>query len=88
MLGPARVPLPARMTGVISLSEVLASMVKRQNRDHPSERQLRLSEMAWRYGNWLREGADRHGLPVVAARPRETLTDRIIDHLGIEGGLN
>jgi len=58
--------------------EVLASMVRRQNREFPSERQLRLSAMAWRYGNWLRDGARKHGLPAVEARPRETLVDRII----------
>jgi hypothetical protein len=34
--------------------------------------------MAWRYGNWLREGAKARGLPVVEARPRETLVDRIM----------
>ncbi len=58
--------------------EILASMVARQKRDHPSERQLRLAAMAWRYGNWIRDGAELHGLPVVEARPRETLIDRII----------
>jgi 2-phosphoglycerate kinase len=68
-------------------SEVLASMVQRQRRDHPSERQLRLSAMAWRYGNWLCEGAERHGLPVVSARPRETLVDRIIEAAQSEGGM-
>jgi 2-phosphoglycerate kinase len=60
-------------------SEVLASMVNRQKREFPSERQLRLSAMAWRYGNWLREGALKYGLPVVEARPRETLVDRIME---------
>jgi 2-phosphoglycerate kinase len=58
---------------------VLASMVERQNRTSPSERQLRLSAMAWRYGNWLREGARSQGIPVVDARPRETLVDRIVE---------
>ncbi len=57
---------------------ILGSMVERQRRTSPSERQLRLSAMAWRYGNWLRDGAREHGLPIVEARPRETLTDRII----------
>jgi 2-phosphoglycerate kinase len=59
-------------------AEVLASMVQRQRRTSPSERQLRLSAMAWRYGNWLRDGAQQHSLPVVDARPRDTLVDRII----------
>jgi 2-phosphoglycerate kinase len=60
-------------------SEVLATMVRRQRRESPSERQLRLAPMAWRYGNWLRAGAEKHGLPVVEARPRETLVDRIVE---------
>jgi 2-phosphoglycerate kinase len=64
-------------------ASVLASMVERQNRTSPSERQLRLSAMAWRYGNWLREGARSRGIPVVDARPRHTLVDRII--AAIEG---
>jgi 2-phosphoglycerate kinase len=59
-------------------SEVLATMVRRQRRESPSERQLRLAPMAWRYGNWLRDGAEQHGLPVVQARPRERLVDRIV----------
>jgi len=58
--------------------EVLKSMMTRSGRDTPSERQLRLSTMAWRYGNWLRDEAIARGLPVVDARPRETLVDRII----------
>ncbi len=58
---------------------ILASMVERQRRNSPSERQLRLSAMAWRYGNWLRDGATEHGLPIVDARPRETLVERIIE---------
>jgi hypothetical protein len=53
-------------------------MVRRQRRESPSERQLRLAPMAWRYGNWLRDGAEQHGLPVVQARPRERLVDRIV----------
>jgi hypothetical protein len=34
--------------------------------------------MAWRYGNWIRDGARENGLPVVDARPRATLVDRIL----------
>jgi 2-phosphoglycerate kinase len=57
---------------------ILASMVERQRRDSPSERQVRLAAMAWRYGNWIRDDAQEHGLPVVDARPRETLVERIV----------
>jgi 2-phosphoglycerate kinase len=65
-------------------SEALASMVKRQRREYPSERQLRLAPMAWRYGNWLRDEAQRLGLPVVEARPRETLVERIMEAAGMQ----
>ncbi len=61
---------------------ILASMVERQHRTSPSERQIRLAAMAWRYGNWLRDGAREHGLPIVEARPRATLVDRIIQAAG------
>ena len=57
---------------------IVTAMMERQRRDSPSERQLRLSAMAWHYGNWIREGALEYGLPVVEARPRDTLVDRII----------
>jgi 2-phosphoglycerate kinase len=60
-------------------SQILASMVARRRRHSPSQRQLRLAAMAWRYGNWLHDGARQHGLPVIEARPRETLTQRIIE---------
>lgn len=59
-------------------AEILASMVERQRRDSPSERQIRLAAMAWRYGNWIRDGAVESGLPLVAARPRGTLVERIV----------
>jgi 2-phosphoglycerate kinase len=68
--------------------EVLASMVARQIRDHPSERQMRLAAMAWRYGNWIRDGARKNGVPVVDARPRATLVDRIIVAAGQGYGRN
>jgi 2-phosphoglycerate kinase len=68
-------------------AEVLATMVKRQRREYPSERQLRLAPMAWRYGNWLQEEAEKRGLPVVQARPRETLVERIMQAAGLPEGV-
>jgi hypothetical protein len=44
--------------------------------------------MAWRYGNWIRDGAMQRGLPIVAARPRATLVDRIIVAAGQGYGRN
>jgi 2-phosphoglycerate kinase len=57
---------------------ILAAMLKRSGRTEPSARQLMVGGMSWRYGNWLKEGAGKRGLPVVSARPRQTLVDRII----------
>lgn len=34
---------------------------------------------SWLYGQWLRTQAERHGLPVVEARPWATLADRVRD---------
>ena len=62
--------------------EILASMLKRSGRTDPLPRQLSISAMAWRYGNWLREQIGRLGLASVPARPRETLADRIIAAAG------
>jgi len=59
--------------------QILAGMMSRQGLAQPNRRQLWLAPMAWLYGNWLKEGAGRLGLPVVPARPRETLADRIIE---------
>lgn len=70
-------------------SEVLASMMQRSGRAaqglDPLPRQLSISAMAWRYGNWLREESQRLGLPLVASRPRETLRDRIIEQVTSQG---
>ncbi|MGH2608045.1 MAG: AAA family ATPase [Tepidiformaceae bacterium] len=34
------------------------------------------AEVSWLYGNWLRDEAAEHGLPIITARPRETLHER------------
>jgi 2-phosphoglycerate kinase len=66
--------------------EILGSMMRRSGRSaqglDPLPRQLSISAMAWRYGNWLRRQTTRLGLPAVAARPRETLVERIIAAAG------
>ena len=67
-------------------SAILASMMERSGRVslglEPLPRQLSISAMAWRYGNWLREGTRQSGIPTVTARPRETLADRILAAAG------
>lgn len=38
------------------------------------------AEANWQYGQWLGEESRRHGIPVIASRPFETLPDRILAH--------
>ncbi len=59
-------------------SDIMASILERSNRTEPDARQLIVARLAWLYGNWLRVGAKKHGISIVAARPRETLADRIV----------
>ena len=37
----------------------------------------RVAAVNWLYGNWLASEAEKLGLPVVAAQPRETLVERL-----------
>ena len=64
--------------------EILGWMVERSKVDEPTRRQIVMARTAELYGDWLREQASRLGLTVVAARPRETLVDRIIAAAGLE----
>lgn len=43
------------------------------------------ARVSWEYGNWLAAEARRLDLPVVTARPRETLVARLQAALGIDG---
>ena len=43
----------------------------------PSEQYTQV-HMSWLYGQWIRQEARKHGLPVVEARPWETLIERIL----------
>ncbi|MDP9316835.1 MAG: AAA family ATPase [Chloroflexota bacterium] len=38
----------------------------------------RMIRFSWLHGQWLQHEARRYGLPVIAARPRETVIDRIL----------
>jgi len=63
-------------------SDIMASMLERSKRTEPDARQLIVARVGWLYGNWIREQAQQHGVPIVNARPRETLVDRIIAAAG------
>jgi 2-phosphoglycerate kinase len=64
---------------------LLASIVKRSGRTEPSYRQEVMTEVGRLYGDWLREGAERLGLPIVQSRPHDTLVDRILE-MAAQGG--
>jgi len=59
-------------------TDIMTSMLERSGRTEPDARQLIVARVGWLYGNWIREHAEKHGIPLVAARPRETLVGRII----------
>jgi 2-phosphoglycerate kinase len=63
-------------------SDIMASILERSNRTEPDARQLIVARVAWLYGNWIRQQANQQGVPLVAARPRETLVGRIIAAAG------
>jgi len=46
---------------------------------HDEPEQRAQAHASWLYGQWLRTQAERHGLPVVEARPWATLADRVRD---------
>lgn len=58
--------------------EVLAAMLVRSGRQRPTRRQRVLSEVCWLFGNWVRKQAEAEVSPVVEARPRATLTKRVL----------
>jgi len=47
--------------------------------DLPVEEQRTIVRAVWLYGQWVRQEAEAHGLPVVPVRPWTTLTDRLLD---------
>jgi 2-phosphoglycerate kinase len=59
--------------------ELLAAIVTRSGRAEANRRQRVMAEVAVIYGAWLRDGAEGLGLPLVAARPRDTLVERILE---------
>lgn len=46
------------------------------------QEQIHFSRGAWQFGEWLKDGANACGFPVLATRPWETLEDRIVKAVG------
>ena len=55
--------------------QLLANFLQREPASGPQTTRARVS---WLYGQWLKHEAERYGLPVVPARPWDTVFERII----------
>ncbi len=80
----ADVPAAGRVRAVFihepdeaALHEAMFARQRGVERASPGEQRTQ-ARMSWLYGNWLRDQAERRGLPVVAARSWETLPARIL----------
>lgn len=54
-------------------AQIAANYLAREGTPHP-----RRAHLSWRYSEWLRREAERLGVATVAARPWETVLDRVI----------
>jgi 2-phosphoglycerate kinase len=57
---------------------VLDAMMARAGHPPRTNRRMRLTQMSWMYGEWMRAECARLSLPVVEARPRDTLVERVL----------
>jgi 2-phosphoglycerate kinase len=48
------------------------------SREPESGPQVKRANVSWRHGQWLRQEAERYGLPVVLARPWDTVLERLV----------
>jgi 2-phosphoglycerate kinase len=55
--------------------QLLANFLQREPASGP---QTIRAKVSWLYGQWLKSEAERYGLPVLPARPWDTLFDRIV----------
>jgi len=55
--------------------QLVANYLSREPESGP---QVKRAHVSWLHGEWLRQEAERYGLPVVSARPWETVLERVI----------
>lgn len=55
--------------------QLVANYLSREPATGP---QVKRAHVSWLHGLWLRQEAERHGLPVVLARPWDTVLERLI----------
>ncbi|HLI68896.1 MAG TPA: isopentenyl transferase family protein [Ktedonobacteraceae bacterium] len=79
---PAQVTTEVRSVFIIESDEkVLLNNIHMQGRGfgkNSIKEQETFASACWLYGHWLRRQADHYNLPVVEARPRETLVERVL----------
>jgi 2-phosphoglycerate kinase len=56
-------------------ARIAANLLEREPDAGPQDKRARVS---WLFGRWLRDDAERRGIPVLEARPWETLFDRAV----------
>ena len=61
------------------MDAVLDAMLERSATRSPTPPRKSLSEVCWLFGNWVREQALAEVLPLVDARTRTTLADRVLE---------
>lgn len=64
-------------------AEVQTAMLSRRERKMTAPWHDLGAKVSWLYGNWLAREAERYRIPVVAARPRETVLPRLKDALHV-----
>jgi 2-phosphoglycerate kinase len=63
-------------------NQIARNYLAREGEDQPGR-----ARISWRYSEWLREEAGRLGVPVVPARPWDTVFERSLDAIGgLQGG--
>ena len=55
--------------------QLLTNFLQRESESGPQSTRARVS---WLYGQWLKQEAERYGLPMLSVRPWDTLFERII----------
>ena len=60
------------------MDEIMATMLERSGSQAPTARIRTICEACWLIGNWVRKEALTEGLPVMDARPRSTLAERVL----------
>lgn len=55
--------------------QLVANYLSREPQSGP---QVKRAHVSWLHGLWLRQEAERHGIPVVLARPWDTVLERLI----------